>query len=292
MGFAYVRGEFVEEHAARLSLSERAFRYGDGLFETVLVIGGVAIQIEDHIRRLHDSGIDLGMLIEKYREEFVLHTSKVVAELIRQSGYADAKLQVILSRGEGGAGPRPPDVGGASIYAVIRPYDDASKARVGSNVCAVIASFSRNQHSPLVLHKTLNYLENVLALREASEAAVDEALFRNTVGRLCEGSTTNLFLVRGGEVITPPVDEGLLPGITRAKVLDLASALGISSCERSIMPDDLWSCDESFLTNSMVGVTALLEVDNRPIGGGDVGPYTEQLQVAYQKHLDDLVMNR
>ncbi len=292
MGFAYVKGEFIEEHNARLSLGERAFRYGDGLFETVRVIAGVAIQVDEHVRRIHDSGVELGMLFDRYQSEFVLHVSKVVSELVRQSGYSEARLQIILSRGEGGIGPRPPEIGGANVYAVIQPYSDASPSHARSGIYAVLASFPRNQHSPLVRHKTLNFLENVLALREAREAAVDEALFCNTVGRICEGATSNFFIVKDGGLITPPVTEGLLPGITRAQVLDITKALGVSYSERSVTLDDLWSSDEAFLTNSMIGVAALLEVDDRPIARGGVGPMTEQLQGAYQKLLDHLVMTR
>lgn len=290
MGFAYIKGEFTEEHNARVSLSERAFRYGDGLFETVRVIGGVAIKIDEHVRRIHDSGVELGMLLDKNRSEFVLHVSKVVSELVRQSGYSDARLKIILSRGEGDIGPRPPEIGGANIYAVIQPYSDASPSHARSGISAVLASFPRNQHSPLVQHKTLNFLENVLALKEARDAAVDEALFCNIVGRICEGATSNIFIVKDGGLITPPLSEGLLLGITRAQVLDLAKASGISYSEMSVTLDDLWSSDEAFLTNSMIGIAGLLEVDEQPIAHGGVGSITEQLQVAYQKFLDHLVM--
>lgn len=289
MGFAFVKGEFTEEHNARISLHERGLLYGDGLFETILVTGSVPVRADEHARRLHRSAVAMGMLYDRFQDDFVTYLGKVVRELIRQSGYTEARLKVILTRGESSISPRPPQVGGANLYATVQPLP--ATRPVSGGMTAILCSFPRNQHSPLVGHKSLNYLENVLALREADESEVDEAIFCNLDGRLCEGATTNLFIVRDEEVLTPPVKEGLLPGITRAHVLDLAQALEVPTQERSLKLEDLWSAREAFLTNSLIGIAPLLELDGRLAGPAGAGPMTERLQTAYRKVLDHLIMN-
>lgn len=292
MGFAYVNGEFVEEHDASVALSERGFLYGDGLFETVRVADGVPVFLDRHTRRMHGSALELGIALDRREPDFSSYVGNLVAEIIERSGYSEARLRIILSRGERSDGPRPSEEGRSNLYLSINSEPAKRLDQAHSGVRAVICSFPRNQRSPLARHKTLNYQENVLALREAEELGVDEAIFRNLDGRLSEGATTNLFLIKGDELVTPPVSEGLLPGVTRACVLELAASLEIDSNEEPVTVDDLRSCEEAFLTNSIIGVAPLLELDGRPVGQSCPGPVTKRLQGSYRVLVDNWAAKR
>lgn len=279
MSIAYANGGLVDGHAARVPLDDRGLLYGDGLFETVRVKDGSPMCLAEHLGRLYRSAVALRIFKEGEPSEFVAPVGKLVTDLSSMNGYSQARIKVILTRGAASSGPRPVGNGKASLYVLVSELSDRELARWRSGISAVLASSPRNRHSPLIEHKTLNYQENVLALGEAAAAGADEAIFRNLDGHLCEGATTNLFIAKGGELTTPPVSEGLLPGITRQQVIELAESLGITVRRRSVEVDELWQADEVFLTNSIVGVVPLLKVDGKPIGGGELGPITATLQL-------------
>lgn len=280
MSIAYVNGELVDDHAARVPLDDRGLLYGDGLFETVRVKDGNPMCLAEHLGRLYRSAVAIKIFKEGEPREFVMPVSKLVTDLSGMNEYLQARIRVMLTRGTGLRGPRPVGNGKANLYVSVRELSDQELAKPHSGISAILASSPRNRHSPLIGHKTLNYQENVLALEEAVAAGADEAIFRNLDGRLCEGATTNLFIVKGGELTTPPVNEGLLPGITRQQVMKLAESLGISVHEHALEVDELWQADEVFLTNSILGVAGLREVDGKPIGGGEPGPITERLRAS------------
>jgi branched-subunit amino acid aminotransferase/4-amino-4-deoxychorismate lyase len=146
---------------------------------------------------------------------------------------------------------------------------------------AVIAATRRNETSPLAHIKSLNYLDNLLAREAARSAGAHEALLLNTRDLLADGSASNVFVVRAGELLTPPVEDGALPGITRAAVLDLAQAAGISAREVSLTEDDLRSAEEAFLTNAVGGVVPLVSVEGQPVGTGAPGELTRSVAALY-----------
>jgi branched-subunit amino acid aminotransferase/4-amino-4-deoxychorismate lyase len=162
-------------------------------------------------------------------------------------------------------------------------------AAAGAPLRAMIAATRRNEHSRLANLKTLNYLDNVLARREAAAAGADDGLLLNTAGRLASASAGNLFLVRQRTLLTPPTSEGVLPGITRAVVLDLAPDLGLTAVETPLEPDQLDQAHEAFVTNSLIELRPLVAVDGRPIGDGAPGPATGRLLHAYRERLADEV---
>ncbi len=147
---------------------------------------------------------------------------------------------------------------------------------------AHIASIRRNEHSPLSNIKSLNYLDNLIARQEALAHGADEALLLNTAGHLAEASSANLFVVTDGILHTPSLTDGALPGITRAVVLEVAAELGLPAAETSLTPLDLARADEAFLTNSLMGIRALVKVRGQPVGRGEAGPITRQVQERYE----------
>ncbi|GAI43845.1 unnamed protein product, partial [marine sediment metagenome] len=148
---------------------------------------------------------------------------------------------------------------------------------------AVVSSIRRNSQSPLSRLKSANYLENMLAKQEARAAGVDEAICLNEKGLLAEASMSNIFLVNDGILRTPGEQSGILPGITREVVLELASQLGINTFEQDIRLDELFQAQEAFLTNSLMEIMPLTEIDGKPVGSGRPGSLTKRLMVEYKK---------
>ncbi len=138
------------------------------------------------------------------------------------------------------------------------------------------------------MHKTINYAENILARRWASSSGYNEGLFVNTDGHLIEGTVTNLFVFNGESLVTPPLEDGLLPGVVRRAVLELARSNGISAMETSLLPEDLFHSREAFLTNSLLGIMPLVEIEGHPVGNGLPGPLTSSLRSLYLDQLSIL----
>ena len=200
----------------------------------------------------------------------------LVRRTIKQNGVQDGALRLTLS-----AGPAPgKTAGNLVIFTRPLPYAPGDYAR---GFKAGWSSWRRNEQSLLVSLKTLNYLENLLARRDARERGWDEALFLNTAGYVAEGTLSNVFLVKNGQVITPSPEQGLLPGIMRRAVLDSCRRLAIGTHERPVVPAELPAADECFLTNSLMGVMPLVEIDGSPIGKGRPGAVTGRLREAVRE---------
>jgi len=148
---------------------------------------------------------------------------------------------------------------------------------------AVVSSIRRNSQSPLSRLKSANYLENMLAKQQARAAGVDEAICLNEKGLLAEASMSNIFLVDDGILRTPGEESGILPGITREVVLELASQLGINTFEQDISLDELFQAQEAFLTNSLMEIMPLTEIDGKPVGSGEPESVTRRLMASYKK---------
>jgi branched-subunit amino acid aminotransferase/4-amino-4-deoxychorismate lyase len=165
---------------------------------------------------------------------------------------------------------------------VARHFKPPSPSEYRKGWKAVVVETRQNQGSPLSRLKSLNFLNNIWARREAEAKRVDEGILLNTLGEVAEASTSNIFLVKKGVVITPPEESGLLPGITRRVVLELTSTLGLEVYDKKVFLDDLMVAEEAFLTNSLIEIMPLVEIDGRRIGKGKQGPITEKIHKAYR----------
>jgi len=165
---------------------------------------------------------------------------------------------------------------------VARDFKPLSPSEYRKGWRGTVVGTRQNQASPLSRLKSLNFLNNILARREAEAKRVDEGILLNTVGDVTEASTSNIFLVKKGIIITPPEESGLLPGITRGVVQELAHNLGLKAYKRKVFLDDLMGAEEAFLTNSLIEIMPLVEVDGRRIGKGKPGPVTQRIHRAYQ----------
>jgi len=275
----YVNGRLLNPAEARVSVADRGFLYGDGLYETMAVYGGQAFMLQAHLDRMMAGAAVIGLDLDRPSlEEAVLAT-------LRANALRDGYLRLTVTAGDGGSRL---DRESSTPTVVVtarhgRPYPE-STYRQGLKV--ITSGIRRNPSSPLVRIKSLNFLENVLARREARAAGADEGLMLNLQGKLAEGTVSNLFLVKGGKLITPDEGSGLLPGITRGLVLRLAREQGLLVEEKEVAVADLVEADEAFLTNSLMEVVPLVEVDGRPLGGGKPGPLTRALASAYRREVE------
>jgi branched-chain amino acid aminotransferase len=259
----WLDGTLLDEEAARVPVSDHGFLVGDGVFETLRVYGGEPFALDEHLSRLRESAA--AMRIPMPRNDL----AQAAEEVLRANGLTEARMRITLTSGPGPPGlvrgNGPPT---ALVVALpVVPWPPTSTA--------IVSRLRRDEHNPLAGVKTVSLAESVIALAEARDAAADEALLLNVAGNLCEATTANVFVVRGGTAMTPPLDAGCLAGITRAHVLELGAV------ERTLSPEDLLRAEEAFLTSSTREVQPLVAIDGRPVGTGEPGAVTQRLAEAY-----------
>jgi branched-chain amino acid aminotransferase len=248
----WFNGEFVAE--CPVDPTDRGLTLGDGLFETMAVFNGKAIWLEDHLARLTASAATLGIATDHRRIE------GAVKDVLDKSGEAHGVLRLTLTRGPGvrglvAHGAKP------SLLVTLAPW---AKATLFAPVRLVTSSIRRNETSPASRLKTLSYIDNILAAREASAKGGDDALFLNLAGDTASTTIANLFIVKGGRLATPLVEAGVLPGITRKRLL--AAARGE---QRRIRPAELGEADAVFLTNSLRLMRPVHSLDGMPLRRDD-----------------------
>jgi len=275
MALIHLNGHLVEAAVARIDPADRGFLLADGLFETLRAYDGRPFALEAHLVRLSDGAAALGLPMPPTTE-----LAAAVTETLQANNHREASIRITLTRGAGQRGLLPPEepkptwMVTTSLFANSRPA--AWKAK--------LVSIRRNEHSPLARLKSLAYLDNVLALKEAAQSGADEALMLNTAGRLACGSRSNLFLVLSGALVTPPPSEGALPGIARRQLLDLAAKAGIETRETPLSIEDLKRASEALVSNSLIEVKPLVGVDK---GTFTDGPVAAKLAKLYSEMARD-----
>jgi branched-chain amino acid aminotransferase group I len=275
----YLNGSLMSRSQARLSPFDYGFLYGYGLFETMRAYSGHIFLLEQHLDRLSRSAQLLGLNLE-------LETStikKALYDTLQANNLKDARLRLTLSGGEGEIIPDLSSCKSPTLLIVARSYTPYPCHVYQKGFKTIVSSTRRNSRSWLSKMKSLNYLDNLLAQREARLAGADEAILLEDQGFLTEGSTSNIFLVSQGNLLTPSEDSGILPGITRKMVLDLAPSLGIKAIERRITLEELLRADEAFFTNSLIEIMPLTWVAEQAIGSERVGEVTQSLIETYRE---------
>jgi len=281
---AYVSGRIIPEAQGAVSINDRGWLYGDAVFETLRTYGGRVFKPAEHFARLRQSaglvGIDLPLSYEGFTE--------AINGLLRaEGGDDDLMVRVTVSRGAGGAGIYPLETLAPTVVVQLRAIPDYPPRTFLVGWSLVIAKTRRNDPraiDPLI--KSTNFLNNVLAKKEAVEAGVNEALMLNQAGFVAESTVSNFFLVKDGRVMTPPLSDGILPGITRETVIDLARTGGIPVSETSLDAQAVYGCDEAFLTLTSAGIVPVVEVDSRQLGAGKPGPVVAGLRSLYDEHVE------
>ncbi|MFC2072383.1 aminotransferase class IV [Chloroflexota bacterium] len=273
----YLNGSLMPRSQATISALDYGFLYGFGLFETMRAYGGQVFRLEKHLGRLGHSVEILGLPIQ------AADLKSAVMDTIQANNLSDARIRITISIGEGGMVPDPSTCSKPTVLILAGHYQPYPEQVYQKGFRAVVSSIRRNSGSPLSRLKSANYLESMLAREEARAAGVDEAICLNDRGLLAEASMSNIFLVSDGVLRTPGQESGILPGITREVILELASQSGIDTLEHDIRLEELFRDGEAFLTNSLIEVMPLTEVDGKPVGSGRPGSLTRRLMAAYKK---------
>lgn len=259
-----LNGDYIPAEKTAVPAADQGLLFGRGIFETVRVSGGVVRLAGRHLSRLLESAGELGLEVPFSIGEL----DEMLVGTAEKNSLSEGGLRLTLTAG--GDRCRP-------VLLVQARGQAYSQEMYQCGIKIGLARWPRNERSPLVRHKTLNYWENIMARRQASSSGWGEAIFLNCSGSLAEGSVSNLFLVSRGAVITPHADSGLLPGITRRRVLELCVSLGIPLEERVVGPEELYRAEEVFITNSLMGIMPVAGLDNSPVSNGIPGEITRLL---------------
>jgi branched-chain amino acid aminotransferase len=277
MTVVWLDGAFRDARSAAVSIDDRGFTLGDGLFETMRAYGGRVFRLGSHLRRLARAARRIGIPVPR-------GLGQAIRAILAANELEDAAVRLTLTRGIGPPGLVPPAPPIPTVLITARHFRP-DEAPYDHGVAAVTASGRIDEAAAVAGLKTLGRLEHVTARAEARRAGSDVALLRDAAGHLAEADAANLFLVRDGVLHTPPLDCGVLPGITRATVLELAADHGIATRVAPLPPRALEDAEEAFLTNSLQQLLPLVHADGRAIGTGRPGPLTRRLLDLYRRRV-------
>jgi len=270
----YLNGEFVPEEEAKVSVFDHGLLYGDGIFEGIRAYHGRVFKLKEHLDRLYFGARAIMLDIPLTKEEM----QEVVLETLRRNNLRDAYIRLVVTRGKGDLGLDPKKCEKPTVFCIaagIQLYPEELYEK-GLEVATV----STRRNIPEALNpqiKSLNYLNNIMAKIEGSQRGVLEALMLTSEGYVAEATGDNIFIVKNGTLITPPAYLGILEGITRNTVMDLAAKRGIPVEEKVFTLYEVYTADECFLTGTAAEIIPVVKVDSRPIGSGVPGEITKLL---------------
>jgi branched-chain amino acid aminotransferase len=279
--FASVNGIVTPAAEARVSIFDNGFTFGDGVYETLRTYGGRPFELGRHFRRLRASAGRLGFAIPLSDESL----AQRLDDLLARAANAESYIRLIVTRGLGDISYDFDRVQGPTVVMAVKPFAGYPEAQYTEGIPAAIVAVRRN--SPRALDpaiKSCNLLNNVLAVREAQAAGASEAILLNEKGEVAEGASTNVFVVKAGAALTPPLDAGILAGITREVVLELGRELGIAVREEVVRVPGLLEADEVFLTSSTRETVPVRSLDGRPVGDGRPGPVSRRVLAAFREY--------
>jgi branched-chain amino acid aminotransferase len=276
----YIDGKYYDKDDAKISVYDHGLLYGDGVFEGIRSYSGKVFRMQAHLDRLWYSAKAILLAIPMTKEQM----TKAIEDTLALNGIQDGYIRVVVTRGSGALGLDPhrcanPQVIIITDYISLYPDD---LYRDGLEIVTV--SVARNHPAALSPRiKSLNYLNNILAKIEGQQAGCVEALMLNHKGEVAECTGDNIFLVRDGALLTPSMESGILEGITRDAVIEIARAAGIAVREIPLTKHDVYVADECFLTGTAAEVIPVVKVDTRIIGAGVPGPITRDLSERFHK---------
>lgn len=270
----YISGRLYDKEDAKISVYDHGLLYGDGVFEGLRSYGGRVFRLDEHLERLWDSAKAIWLEIPISREAM----SQAIYETLKANQIVDGYVRLIVTRGAGTLGLDPNRTADPQVIVIADHISLYPREFYEQGLEIVTVSVARNHPAALSPRiKSLNYLNNILAKIEGLKAGCVEALMLNTRGEVAECTGDNIFLVRDGVLLTPPVDAGILEGITRQVVIELATQSGRSVREVPLTKHDVYIADECFLCGTAAEVVPVVKVDNRIIGDGVPGPVTRDL---------------
>jgi branched-chain amino acid aminotransferase len=277
----WLNDKLVDEAEAKISVFDHGLLYGDGVFEGIRVYGGKVFELEAHIKRLYDSANAIRLTIPQEPATLTENVRKTVVANEIDDGY----VRLIVTRGVGTLGLNPLVCKEGQIIIIAATIQLYPRELYESGLKVISANTVRNHPlsiSPQI--KSLNYLNNILAKLEALDRDMLEAIMYNHQGYVAEGTGDNVFIVRDGEIYTPPISAGSLDGITRGLVIKLARQGGCEVTEQNLTRHDLYTADEIFLTGTAAEVIGIVEIDSRQVGSGRPGPITMELLEKFEAY--------
>ncbi len=276
----YIDGEFLPKAAAKVSVFDHGLLYGDGVFEGIRSYNGRVFKLDEHLERLYDSAksimLQIPIPIETMKEQ--------VLETLRLNQLTEAYIRLIVTRGVGDLGLDPDKCPKPTIIIIADKITLYPPKFYEEGLEIVTVSIRRNYAEAINPRiKSLNYLNNILAKIEGKQAGAEEVLMLNAEGYVVECSGDNIFWIKNEVLVTPPVHMGILEGVTRNSVIDLAREAGMQVEERVFTRHDLYIADECFLTGTAAEVIPVVKIDQRPIGDGQPGKITQKLIDAFRQ---------
>jgi branched-chain amino acid aminotransferase len=270
----WLDGKIVHMNDARISVFDHAVLYGDGVFEGIRAYNGKVFQMEAHMRRIYQGAGAICLKIPVNQEVF----EGAIYDTLNANNLKDAYVRAVVTRGAGYLGLHPAKTANPSLFIITCALSLYPKELYEKGMPIVTASTIRNHpHALSAQVKSLNYMNNIMAQIEATQAGAVEAVMLNHEGYVAECTGDNIFVVRRGELWTPPGSAGILEGVTRAVVMELARRRHITVCEKSMTRHDLYVADECFLTGTGAEIMPITHIDQRQIGEGKIGVMTRQL---------------
>jgi branched-chain amino acid aminotransferase len=276
----FLDGEFVPEGEAKVSVFDHGLLYGDGIFEGIRFYNGGVFRLEEHLERLWDSARSICLEIPMSRSEL----TEALLETIRKNDLREGYIRLIVTRGVGNLGLNPAQCKRPSVIIIATTIALYSKEMYQNGLTVVTVATRRT--GPGALNpavKSLNYLNNVMARIEANLSGADEALMLNDQGCIAECTADNIFVIKRGEIFTPPITAGALRGITRSVVFEIAAELGIKISETDISRHDVFIADECLLSGTAAEVIPVIKADGRVIGTGKPGPISLRMIARFRE---------
>ena len=277
----WIDGEWHTRDTGKVSVFDHGLLYGDGVFEGIRVYAGKVFKLPEHLDRLYECAHAVLLAIPMPKAEF----GAVIEEAVRRSGMQEAYIRPIVTRGPGDLGIDPRNCGRPTMIVIVDAINIWPPERYDQGLSVITAGTPiphRESLSPRV--KSLNYLCHAMAKMEANVAGADEALMLDSAGHVAEGTGQNVFVVKRGVLRTPPLYAGILAGITRGVVMELAGQAGHAVREDMLNRFDIYTADEAFLTGSASEIAPIRSYDGRTIGSGKAGPITRDLMARFKAY--------
>lgn len=276
---ASIDGVILPPEEAKVSVYDRGFLYGDSVFETIRTYAGEPFALDEHLARLERSAERVAMGLPLPRADFALEIRKA----IRAARNPESTVRVMLTRGSGPLGLDPALATQQLRVVLVEPLHPYPAEVYRDGVKVITVRTRRATDEVAQGAKVSNYLASMMALRDAKAAGAHEALLLNAAGEVLEGTTSNVFALAGGALATPPEEAGILAGITRAHVMEVAGELGIPVQVKALPLDQLVAAEEVFITSSIREIVPVIQVDARIIGSGSPGRVTRTLHAAFRQ---------
>ena len=277
-----LNGQIYSNQDAKISVLDRGFLYGDSVYEVIRTYNGIPFLLEDHLKRLWHSASKIGLHINYTQEHISQEITKTLAELEDDNAY----IRIVVTRGEGPITLDPFSSDQNNLVVIVRALPTNPKEWYEKGVSVIIANVQRVDKLAIDPNiKSGNYLNNIMAVREAKKQGAFDAIMLNSEGFITEGSTHNVWMVKDKVIYTPPLKAGILEGITRKAVLQLASQHKIHVEQKNFTSDEFINADEAFLTATTKEIVPITQIDNSYVRDGKPGPLTLKILEIYKNYV-------